>query len=166
MTAEVFKSTFIPLHPKLYRIAFALIENRVAAEDIVQDVFLKLWAMREQMENVASHEALAVTMVKNRAIDTLRTARRKEDIDTAVYVADKNPTPESQASTRNEIEAVMRIIDDLPYNQRIVLRLFSIKECSMAEIEELTGFSAVNIRVLLSRARKYIKEQYNILNNE
>ena len=57
--------------------------------------------------------------------------------------------------------AIRYLISRLPENQRQVIRLRGIDDCSMDEIEQITGLNAVNIRVLLSRARKIIREQFD-----
>ena len=46
MDVENFKKVFLPLHPKLFRIAYALVENKADAEDILQDAYYKLWSRR------------------------------------------------------------------------------------------------------------------------
>ena len=46
MDVESFKRLFLPLHPKLFRIAYALVENKSDAEDILQDAYYKLWSRR------------------------------------------------------------------------------------------------------------------------
>jgi RNA polymerase sigma-70 factor (ECF subfamily) len=61
---------------------------------------------------------------------------------------------------QDKVEQVRHLINRLPENQRQVLRLRGIEDCSIDEIEQITGLSAVNIRVLLSRARKIIREQF------
>ena len=43
VTADIFKRLYLPFHPKLYRIAFALVGNQEEAEDIVQEVYSRLW---------------------------------------------------------------------------------------------------------------------------
>ncbi|MDR0538575.1 MAG: RNA polymerase sigma factor [Tannerellaceae bacterium] len=160
MTAERFKHDFLPLHPKLFRLAFALTENRRNAEDILQDAYLKLWNMRNKLDGINNPEAFCVTMVKNMCISSLRASRRHEGIELAQMMPDATDSPEAKAATKNSIDIVSTLIERLPENQRKVLRLYGIKDCTMEEIEQITGFSAGNIRVLLSRARKFIKEQY------
>lgn len=61
---------------------------------------------------------------------------------------------------QDEIQLIQRLINSLPAKQRRILRLRSIEGCSQEETEAITGLSAANVRVLLSRARKFIREQY------
>ena len=165
MDSESFKRRFLPLHQRLYRIAFAMTENANDAEDIVQDAYCKLWDRRDELDSVINAEAFCVTLVKNMCLDLLRSAkrnRREEDVA-------ENLTLHSEESTDNGVieqenmNMINSLIDELPENQRQVIRLRGIDECSMEEIELITGLSAVNIRVLLSRARKTIRTKYETL---
>ena len=131
MDVENFKRLFLPLHPKLFRIAYALVENKADAEDILQDAYYKLWSRRNELADVP--EAV-----------TLSTAS----------------SPDEELERQDKVQQIRHLIDRLPENQRQVLRLRGIEDCSMDEIEQITGLSAVNIRVLLSRARKIIREQF------
>jgi RNA polymerase sigma-70 factor (ECF subfamily) len=68
-------------------------------------------------------------------------------------------------TAKDEANQVKRIIGSLPRQQRQVIVMRDVNECSMEEIEEVTGLSPGNIRVLLSRTRKKIREQFNAIRN-
>ena len=72
MDVENFKRLFLPLHPKLFRIAYALVENKADAEDILQDAYYKLWSRRNELTDIQNPEAFCVTLVKNLCLDFLR----------------------------------------------------------------------------------------------
>lgn len=162
MDAERFKRQFLPLHPKLYRIAYALVGNQADAEDILQDAYYKLWSRREELTDVENPEAFCVTLVKHLCLDYLRSPRANrhdEAVSEAVSLTADAP-PDEALEMQDKVKQVRRLIDRLPENQRQVLRLRGIEDCSIEEIEQITGLTAVNIRVLLSRARKIIREQF------
>ena len=52
-------------------------------------------------------------------------------------------------------------MNKLPEQQRQVLQLRAFNECSFEEIESITGLTSVNVRTLLSRGRRRLKELYN-----
>jgi RNA polymerase sigma factor, sigma-70 family len=165
MDADSFKRLFLPLHPKLFRIAYALVESKADAEDILQDAYCKLWNRRDELAGIQSPEAFCVTLVKNLCLDFLRSAhanRHDEEITEAIPLS-TDSSPEKELETQDKIRQVRRLINKLPQNQRQVLKLRGINDCSLDEIEQITGLSAVNIRVLLSRARKIIREQFEKL---
>ena len=158
MEAETFKQRFLSFHPKLYRIALALVESPEDAEDILQEAYTKLWSKRDSLEAVQQPEAFAVTIVRNLCLDFLRSPRtnsRSEPLETVILHCEDSP--ERQVETRDQLRQVVRLIQELPPNQQQVIRLRGMGDCSMEEIAEITGFSPANVRTLLSRARKYIK---------
>lgn len=162
MDAERFKQQFLPLHPRLYRVAYALTENSRDAEDILQEAYYKLWSRRNELSHIRNTEAFCLTLVKNLCLDFLRSAPRQNRSEAPIesLSPDAGLSPEIQMIEQDEVQLIQRLINRLPDNQRRVLRLQSLEGCSSGEIEAITGLSAANIRVLLSRARKFIREQY------
>mgnify|MGYP001415041264 FL=1 len=165
MDAENFKRKFLSFRPKLFRIAYALVENKADAEDILQDAYFKLWNKRDELPDIENPEAFCVTLVKNLSLDFLRSPRanrREEEIE-SVFTLATDSSPEKELETKDKEQQIRQLINRLPENQRQVLRLRGIDDCSMDEIEQITGLNAVNVRVLLSRARKVIREQFEKL---
>ena len=163
MEAETFKQRFLPFHPKLYRIALALVESPEDAEDILQEAYARLWSKRASLEAVQNPEAFAITIVRNLCLDFLRSPRsnsRSEPLEAITLPSEDSP--DQQVELRDQLRQVRRLIEELPPNQRQVIRLRGMEDCSLEEIAQITGFSDANVRTLLSRARKYIKEKLKI----
>ena len=160
MEAETFKQRFLPFHPKLYRIALALVESPEDAEDILQEAYTRLWSKRASLEAVQNPEAFAITIVRNLCLDFLRSPRsnsRSEPLEAITLPSEDSP--DRQVELRDQLRQVRRLIEELPPNQRQVIRLRGMEDCSLEEIAQITGVSDTNVRTLLSRARKYIKEK-------
>ena len=147
MDVDVFKQRFLPFHPKLYRIAYALLDNKADAEDILKDAYCKLWNKRDELGDIQNPEAFSITLVKNLCLDFLRSpkASRRDN--------------EKELEEKEDIRRIQELIEQLPENQRQVIRLRGIEDCSYEDIEQITGLSSSNIRTLLSRARKLIREK-------
>lgn len=162
MDAECFKQQYLPCHEKLYRIAFRLLGNACDAEDMVQEAYLKLWNKRDELAEVKNPESYSVVILKNLCFDFLRSA--KDNIDNRAP-EDLNIAGETSVATeieiKDEFNRIKEVIFHLPRQQRQVMILRHVNDCSMEEIEKVTGLNAINIRVLLSRARKKIREQFN-----
>ena len=77
MELDTFKTTIIPLRKKLLAYTSKLAGNQVEAEDIIQDVFLKLWSIRDKLDGYNSVEALALKITKNKTLDELSCSRHK-----------------------------------------------------------------------------------------
>lgn len=167
MDAECFKQQFLPFHAKLYRIAFRLLGNTCDAEDIVQEAYLKLWNKREELEDVKNAEAYSVGLLKNICFDYLRCVKDNMDSRTPDELNMASETSLiREIETRDELDCVKELISLLPLQQQKVMMLRHAGGCSMEDIERATGLNAVNIRVLLSRARKKIREQFDKVNRK
>lgn len=165
MDAEDFKREFLPFHRKLYHVAYKLLENEADAEDLVQEAYLKLWDKREGLAIISNPEAFSVTLVKNMCFDILRSGKYAANRQTVELTCIHRACPADDLETRDEVWQIKNIIARLPEQQQKVIMLRDIKDCSYEEIEHITGLNSVNIRVLLSRARKRIREQFNKQNN-
>lgn len=162
MDAAEFKYLFLPCQNKLYRLAFRLTGNAQDAEDMVQETYLRLWKRRGELVGLTNPDAFCMTTLKNVCFDAMRQKRPPED--------DSPPEQLSIADTQDisletemvdSAEILTILIDKLPEPQRSVIRMRDISDLSFDEIGLATGISEGNIRVLLSRARKKIREQFN-----
>jgi len=155
-----FKEIFIPLSGKLLRFALRFTGSEEEAEDVVQETLLKLWNMREKMPEIKNKEAMAMTITRNLCLDRIRTKHTvggREDV-----MENNHKTTESPEQILHRKEAVKQvylIMQELPENQRTVMHLRDIEGYEFEEISRVTGITMNNIRVLLSRARKKVKEQ-------
>lgn len=167
MDAEEFKQRFLPLHPQLYRAAYALMQNAEDAEDIVQEAYLKLWDKRDTLDIHTNPAAYCTTLVRHLALDQLQTKHYTAETslpDNPAYLSDWNT--EQRLEARDQWMHLKQLIAHLPATQRTVLWLRDVQECSMEEIARSTGLTDVNIRSILSRTRKKIREQFNRLTGD
>ncbi|MDR2147373.1 MAG: sigma-70 family RNA polymerase sigma factor [Tannerella sp.] len=167
MTSESFKEKYFSLHKKLYRVAFAILDNEEDAEDIVQETYCKLWDKRLQLVAVESPEAYSVTMVKNLCMDFLDKHKmlRIDDMKESEFqpVSDRF---EEDFDSREMLDRVKIILKTLPEKQHKVLKLSCFAGYGNEEIEKITGESAANVRILLMRAKNTVKEKLKLKKNE
>ena len=156
MDAATFKRIFLPLHAKLYRIAYRIVENREDAEDILQDTYTKLWEKRGEMENIRNHESFTATVLKNACLDLLK-KHKVQKISTDDADAPATDSFINQYENKDTMEFLQKYIERLPDQQKKVFRLYYQDDYSVKEIEEITGLTAGNIKVILSRARNLLK---------
>jgi len=158
MEQAQFKREILPLRERLLSYAERLLENKSDAEDIIQEVFLKLWHMRDELSNYANIDALSVTITKHLCLNRLKVnCRNREDLNGLVLI-DKNISPEEQLEQKDHVAQVMRIIDQLPGLQQAVLKMKHLDGLEIDEIAALTGSTPEAVRMNLSRARKKVKE--------
>ncbi len=150
----------MPFSSRLYRLAFGLLGNREEAEDTVQEVYLKLWKMRDDLGKYNSLEALSVRITRNLCLDQLRrrkTAREaQEQRKREARIEAEDPSDTLLKQERAEI--INRLINELPEPQRSLVYFRHIEGKEYREIEGLMEMKENAIRVSISRARKQLKE--------
>ncbi|MCE7992426.1 MAG: RNA polymerase sigma factor [Roseivirga sp.] len=155
-----FLNTFIPLKNKWYRYAIWVLEDTLESEDVVQELYVKLWNMRTQLPGYSNLEALAFKMLKNLCIDRLRRVKvYKEDLDRHGNIAG-GLSSSDLVETKDASRILSRIVRSLPETQRLVLQLKHVEGHSISEIARLLEMTTNAVNVNLSRARHKIKEQY------
>ena len=169
MDASDFKQKFLPYHRKLYRSAFHLLGNAQDAEDMVQEAYLKLWQRRNELPpDITNLEAYCVTLIKHLCYDKRRISQLDEDERTPeeLTLTEKSNVAH-EVELKDEANQVMKLIGQLPDQQKQIMQMRDVEDRTYEEIEKVTGLTSINIRVLLSRARKKIREQFlEIMNYE
>ena len=154
MNIKSFEHKIVSLHNFLLTQAQRLNTGDVDAQDLVQETFLKLWNMREQLDSHPNLEALALRTLKGIAIDHYR--HRQHECEQLSRKIDIGQLDE-QVEHQDQIALVSRIVDRLPPLQRQVFMLKDIVGYETCEIQAMCGCSAEALRQNLSRARKFIR---------
>ncbi|MDR0427406.1 MAG: RNA polymerase subunit sigma-70, partial [Dysgonamonadaceae bacterium] len=97
MEIEQYKNNILPLRNNLIQYAGNLLNNADEAEDIVQEVLLKLWYIRSKLKNYKNLPGLAMTITKNLCINKLNDIRNKVvSLDNCLISFTDNQTPLQQ----------------------------------------------------------------------
>ena len=156
MDKERFIEEVIPLRSKLLNYARRFIKNEEESEDVIQEVYLKLYEIREKLSSYRSIYALSLTMVKNTSLTRIRDSKDKLKTSANSSMISNDPNPYVKLEQKDSIKHVMRIIDTLPRLQQLMLKMRHIEGLTIDEIAELTGSKLEAVRVNLSRARKKV----------
>ena len=160
MQASEFKQLFLPCHRKLFSVAYRLMGNAQAAEDMVQETFLKLWMQRDKIERVDNPEAYSITVLRRLFYDRMRTGHLQEvDKDVGSLQVTSSQNISRQLEAADEYQRVRQLISHLPELQGRIMLMRDVEDRSFEEISIEIGLTEVNIRSILSRARKKIREQ-------
>ena len=163
MEASEFKAKFLPLSRRMYWAAWRLTENREEAEDLVQDVFLRLWTQRDELPEIENAEAYCVRLIQRRFLDLRRSKHTEASLPQDISLLPSGDDLHREAELRDHAEQARRLIDALPENQRQVIILRDIEDKTYDDIAQETGLTQVNVRTLLSRARRTIREKFGNL---
>lgn len=159
MDSAVFDSVWLPHQAAFYRLAFYILENEDEARDAVQDLYLKLWDMREQLDSIGNPKAYGLHLLRNRCIDRIRSRTRHRQTALDELSAGTEESPEEGLGRREEILLLRKAMEKLPEKQKKLLEMRVFQEMEYARISELTGLSQVNVRVSLTLARKNLRNE-------
>jgi len=158
MTAESFKTEVLPIKNKLYRFALRMLSDHEEAQDTVQEVFLRLWAKREKLNEYRSVEAFAMIITKNLCLDILKSSRSKNIELKDQLETEGSITPYEATEKKDMKNKVINIINTLPEQQKMIIHMRDIEGLGYDEIAEVMEMSLNNVRVNLSRARKRVRD--------
>jgi RNA polymerase sigma-70 factor (ECF subfamily) len=158
MTQQEFQHTVTPIKSKLYRFALRMMNSNSEAEDVVQEVLIKLWQQREKLCQIANVEAWSIRLTRNASIDKIRTRKMTESTDVLLNVATNQPSPEDLTRRTETFDWVKKAMANLPEKQRAVMHLRDIEEYSYQEIAEALDIPLNQVKVNLSRARKQVRQ--------
>ncbi len=165
MSLKDFKHKILPIKDQLYRFSLRIVGNVAEAEDVVQEVFIKLWNGRGEWEKYNNIEAWSMRLTKNLSIDKLRSKHNKVGILPEGFdLTSTAATPHRQTELNDTVNKVHQLMKSLPEKQRLVMQLRDIEEKSYQEIAEIMDIPINQVKVNLFRARKQIREQ--LINTE
>lgn len=162
MTQETFKNTIFCLKDEMYRFAKSILMSSDEAEDLVQDLMVKFWQIKDDLagKNIKSYTMKAV---KNECLNRLKHHNVKQNYAELQFYRSEWHQPE----VNNLKEHILKFINMLPEKQKAVIHLRDVEEYEVNEISEILEMEENAIRVNLMRARQKVKEQItNLMNYE
>ena len=157
-----FKEIWLPLADRFYRVAYYLLESQDDAEDAVQELYLKLLRTAGRPDFVKDPLAYGITLLRNICIDTIRRREKRQAEALKEYMAVDSHGPDRMLTEKDYLKRLISEIDKLPPKQAQVLKMRALDGLEYETISRRTGLSQVNIRVLISNARKTLKRNMGI----
>ena len=160
MNLKAFKKRVLPIKNKLYRMALRITANPAEAEDVVQEVFIKVWEQRDSMDEIQNIEAWCMQMTKNRAIDKRRLRyNQAEGLEKAYGLSSDNHDPGRQAELNDAVGQVKVLMAELPDSQKMAMQLRDIEGMAYQEICETLDMPLNQVKTNIFRARKHIRSK-------
>jgi RNA polymerase sigma-70 factor (ECF subfamily) len=144
----------------LFRVAHSILRSQAEAEDVVQDVFVRVLEHRGSLAGVRDMRVWLVRIAWNLAIDRRR-RKRPEQMDEvfARSLVARSVPADKALDEAQRMKSVLREMERLPKAERDVLLLSAIDELGTAEMAEVLGRSESAVRALLFRARARLRER-------
>lgn len=157
-----FRHLFDIYTPGLLRFSYSILKKRELAEEVVSDVFFKVWVHRSKLPDIENFKAYLFTSSRNTALNYLDKEKRNraiqlEDIEVPLQIDEI--CPESELISKEMREAIAKAIDHLPERCKLIYSLAKIEQLKYKEIAEILDISVKTIDHQLTIAIKKISEE-------
>lgn len=158
-----FEAMFIKYSKELFVYSLQFTKSSEKAEEIVHDVFLRLWLNRDKLKDVDSLHPLLFQMSRNHLINAFRANVNSPVFEEYVEHLDyRRAESHSPLEYEEFVGQLHRCLDKLPRQQRIIVVKSKLEELSPSEIAEQLGISVQTVRNQLSQGLKEIRRLLSV----
>lgn len=149
---EAFERLLPAYRRRVLGLAYGILRDRAAAEDLAQEVFVKLWQALPRYDGRAQLSTWIYAITRNAAVSALRARRRELSLADEAVAAEVEDVAAPDAAAAED-PALRRAIDRLPEKQRQAITLYYMDERSVEEVADMMGIPANTVKTHLHRAR-------------
>ena len=133
----------------------------MTAEDIVQEVLVKVWKKKGELSAIDNIEAWCMTVTRNLSLDKLRRKKKPMDrVEDHYDLADQDMTPYRSLQSEDTMSIIREAIEALPETQQQIVHLREIEGYTYQEIADITDYKIDKVKVYLHRARIAVLMSY------
>lgn len=162
---EIFQRFYEKYHFDLFNFLFYMVKNREQAEDLVQEVYIKVLRSYDQFQGKSSEKTWLFSIARHVAIDWFRKQKRSHEKDTNsiddenvhYVIRDTAPLPEEIAIENEEIQLLYKCLSKCTEDQQSVLLLRYIQSFSIKETAEILGWTESKVKTTQHRGIKALK---------
>lgn len=156
-----FLEIYRAFYGKVFTFVLSLVRSKANAQDITQNIFMKLWKNRKNLEHIKSMDDYLFILSKNACMDYFRKASRKKEISTDVFdeflLSRIVSSSEKRIDALSDIEELRHVIESLPSKRRDIFIMSRFDGLSNDEIASILGVSKKTVENQISLATKKIK---------
>lgn len=155
-----FTQVFDHYRPRIYHAALKFLKSRELAEEIVQEVFLKIWRRREELSQVSNFNAYLFAMGRNLIFDSIKKLSEESaaSLEFAYGMTHENSTEKMLLEKQYE-ELLNEVVEQLPPQQKQVFRLARIEGLSHEVIAEQLSISRFTVKTHMAKALQFIRHR-------
>lgn len=156
---KAFRCLFDHYWRKIYSVAFVLTKSSILSEEIVQDVFLKIWLKREQLPSIQKFDSFLFTIARNHIYNMLRNKTTElpfiEQLEQCFV--ETSGLPEQELFLKETKQMIMKAVEQLPPQQRTVFELSRNDGLDHAKIAERLAISKLTVKSHMTKALQSIR---------
>lgn len=154
MTNDEFNRVYNAYYKLLLHVAFDYLHSKNDAEDVIQEVFMKLYESRKQFNDDEHLKYWLIKVTNNKCIDYLRHIKNKEMLISNDHIDILNNQGNKEDSLQRRVQEA---IDKLNINDKTIIVLYYYNDLSLKEISKVLSISEANVKKRISRARIKLK---------
>ncbi|MEJ7736805.1 MAG: RNA polymerase sigma-70 factor [Chitinophagaceae bacterium] len=161
-----FGELFAQYYPSLLPFAVSILKNHELGEEVVEDVFMKLWQNRKMLNAINNINYYLLVAVKHTALDYLNKEKRTQHVsleNVELEFGDVELNPENALISRESILVIQKIIESLPDKCKLIFRLVKENGLKYREVAELLNISIKTVEtqmtIALSRVGSALENQ-------
>ncbi|MFC0271559.1 RNA polymerase sigma factor SigX [Metabacillus herbersteinensis] len=164
---SAFQRIYERYHQDIFQFLYYMVKNREQAEDLVQEVYIRVLKSYEKFEGRSSEKTWLFSIARHVAIDWFRkqkTLRQRiiEKFDwERQQFEDETPLPEEIALQNEDVQLMYRSLDTCTVDQRAVIILRYLQELSISETAEALGWTESKVKTTQHRALKQLQKEMN-----
>ena len=156
---QAYNELFLALFPDIFRFASGFVRSKNMAEEIISDVFIKIWEKRRDLELIVNLKVYCYVIVKNLAQQYLKNQKRHSTVnidDFSGSLPDVYINPEQLMISSEMVDFIQKAIDALPAQCKMVFILIKENDFKYKEVAEILGISVKTVENHLAIALKKI----------
>lgn len=160
---DIFQRLYDKYHHDLFQFLFYMVKNRELAEDLVQEVYIKVLRSYHRFEGRSSEKTWLFSIARHVAIDWFRKQKRTAqgtaiDEETVMHLLkDKAPLPEDAVMQNEQIRLMYQCMENCTVDQKLVLVLRYIQSFSITETADVLGWTESKVKTTQHRGLKVLR---------
>lgn len=154
-----YKELFLLLHKPLKQFAYSILKSNEESEELVSDVFIRIWQKKDKLTTIASPLFYFYTTVKNLAITRLKKQKREASIAPEEWLVQMNSIyfePEQLMMTEEMLRQIKSAVNELPHRCRMIFKLIKEDGLKYKETAELLHLSVKTVEAQMAIALRRI----------
>lgn len=156
---RAYKELFTTLYPALFRFSLEIVKSRQSAEEIISDVFMKIWERRKSLEEIVNLPVYCFVAAKNRSINELEKQKRQATCnieEAGRYASNPSVNPEQMMISEEMLQRIYAVVESLPSRCKLAFKLVKENGFSYRETAEILHVSVKTVENQLAIALKKI----------
>ena len=161
---KAYKELFVTLYPPLFRFITGIVKSKPVAEEIISDVFIKVWEKRKDLEGVVNLTVYCFVIAKNLSLNILEKQRRTKTLNIEDYsdsLSELYIDPEELMITSEMADRINLAVDSLPARCKMIFTLVKENDFKYKEVAEIMNISTKTVENQLAIALKKISTSIN-----